>query len=198
MAIRKDQALTVGQFFPSSDKNVIYHCYLNNTAGFLRDFIIFSVLIGFFAFLIMQFFGLIIVLFSWVIIIPWLVPKHYKFIQVNKHVLAFGTGSFFTLLQSYFKEIYDIKKVRYNDIYHLRLDRWYSKKRGGKIDSFGRVEVKINDTEQFYILIHSSDLARLVKVLETHQFQSKVHKSRSRDELLLIFPLSPNFSESGD
>jgi hypothetical protein len=197
LAIRKDQALTVGQFFPSSDKNVIYHCYLNNTAGFLRDFIIFSVLIGFFAFLILQFLGLIVVLFSWVIIIPWLVPKHYKFIQINKHVLAFGSGSLIALLQSYFKEIYEIEKVRYDDIYHLRLNRWYSKKRGGKIDSFGRVEVKINATEQFHILIHSSDLARLVKVLETHRFQSKIHKSRSRDELLLIFPSSPNFSELG-
>jgi hypothetical protein len=185
----------VGQFFPSSDKNVIYHCYLNNTAGFLRDFSIFSVLIGFFAFLIMQFLGLLIVIFSWVIIIPWLVPKHYKFIQINKHVLAFGSGSFPALLLSYFREIYEIKRLKYNDIFHLRFDRWYSKKRGGKIDSFGRVEVKINDTEQFHILIHSSDLARLVKILETHNFQSKVHKSRSRDELLLIFPSSPNFTE---
>ncbi|MFW9903863.1 MAG: hypothetical protein ACFFFH_05985 [Candidatus Thorarchaeota archaeon] len=197
MAIRKDQALTVGQFFPSSDKNVIYHCYLNDTAGFLKDFIIFSLLIGFFTFLIMQFLGLIVVLLSWVIIIPWLVPKHYKFIQINKHVLAFGTGSFLALLRSYFKEIYVIKKFSYNEIYHLRLDRWYSKKRGGIMDSFGRVEVKINDTKQFHILIHSSDLTRLVKILETHRFQSKVHKSRSRDQLLLIFPPSPNFSESG-
>ncbi|MFX1507590.1 MAG: hypothetical protein ACFFDC_16010 [Promethearchaeota archaeon] len=197
MAIRKDQALTAGQFFPSSDKNVIYHCYLNNTTGFLRDFIIFSVLIGFFAFLIMQFLGLIVVLISWVIIIPWLVPKHYKFIQINKYVLAFGMGSFLALLQSYFKEIYEINKFRYNDIQHLKLDRWHTKKRGGKIDSFGRIEVKINDTEQFNILIHTSDLVRLVKILETHRFHSKVHKSRSRDELLLIFPSSPKFPEYG-
>ncbi|MFX1515254.1 MAG: hypothetical protein ACFFC6_03030 [Promethearchaeota archaeon] len=195
MAIRKDQALTMGEFYPPSDKNVIYHCYLNNTTGFLKDFSIFSVLIGFFAFLILQLLGFLIVIFSWIIIVPWLVPKHYKFIQINKHIVAFGTGSMLTLIKSYFKEIYKIEKSRYNDIHSLRLDRWHSKKRG-KIDSFGRIEIKIKGTK-FYMLLHTSDLTRLVKILETHRFQSKVQKSRSRDELLLIFPSSPYYSDLG-
>jgi hypothetical protein len=99
-------------------------------------------------------------------------------------------------LRSYFKEIYKIEKIRYNDIQHIKLDRWHSKKRRGKIDSFGRIEVKINDTERFNFLIQTSDLVRLVKILETHRFQSKVHRSRSRDELLLVFPSSPHFSET--
>ena len=197
MAIRKDQALMAGKFFPPSDKNVIYHCYLNNTFGFLRDFVILSVLIGFFAFLIIQFLGLIIVLISWVFIVPWLVPKHYKFIQLNKYSLVFGTGSFFALLRSYFRVIYNIEKARYSDIHYLRLDRWLSKKRG-KDDSFGRIEVKISDNKPiFHFLIHSSDLAHLVKILETHRFHSKVHRSRSRDELSLTFPSSPHYSDLG-
>ena len=183
----------MGKFYPPSDKNVIYHCYLNNTTGFIKDCTIFSILIGFFAFLILQFLGLIIVLLSWIIIVPWLIPKHYKFIQINNHIVAYGTGSFPNLVKSYFKEIYKIEKSRYSDIHYLRLDRWHSKKRG-KIDSFGRIEVKFSDKSVFYILITISDLARLVKILETHRFQSKVNKSRSRDELMLIFPSYPNFS----
>jgi len=113
-------------------------------------------------------------------------------------MIAFGTGSFLTLVQTFFQEIYKTEKSRYNEIHYLRLDRWHSKKRG-KIDSFGRIEVKISDTKSvFHILITTSDLARLVKILETHRFQSKVHKSRSRDELLLIFPSSPYYSKSGN
>ena len=117
--------------------------------------------------------------------------------QINKHIIVFGTGSFIALLQSYFKDLYKTEKRRYNDIHYLRFDRWHSKKRG-KIDSFGRIEVKISDTKPiFHILIHTSDLTRLVKILETHRFQSKVHKSRSRDELLLVFPSSPYYSDPG-
>lgn len=198
MAIRKDQALTLGEFHPPSDKNTIYHCQLNNITGFIKDFAIFSLLIGFFTFLLIQFVGLIIVLLSWIIIVPWLVPKHYKFIQINKHMIVFGTGSIRALIQSKFKSMYRTEKSRYNDIHYLRLNRWHSKKLGGKIDSFGRIEIKINDTKPlFHILIHPSDLARLVKVLETHPFHSKPHKSRSRDESILIFPSSPSYSNPG-
>lgn len=199
MAIRKDQALTAGEFYPPSDKNVIYHCHLNNTTGFLKDFIIFSVLISFFAFLMIQFLGLIIVLLSWILIVPWLVPKHYKFIQINKHIILFGTGSILALIQSNFKNIYKTEKSQYSDIHYLRLDRWHSKKLRGKIDSFGRIEIKVSDIKPiFHILLHPSDLTRLVKVLEAHQLHSKVQKSRSRDELILVFPSSPHYSPKRD
>ncbi|UCG01412.1 MAG: hypothetical protein JSW11_17555 [Candidatus Heimdallarchaeota archaeon] len=198
MAIKKDQAITAGEFFPPSNKNVIYHCYLNNTAGFLKDFVIFSFLIGIFAFLIIQFMGLVVVLLSWIIIVPWLLPKHYKFIQINKHILAFGTGSIPALIKSNFKIIYQIEKTRYIDLHYIKLDRWHTKKRGGKIDSFGRIEVKTDDIEPiFQILIHPSDLSRLLKTLESHRLHSKVQKSRSRDELLLLFPSSPYYSNPG-
>ncbi|MFX0124429.1 MAG: hypothetical protein ACFFAE_12375 [Candidatus Hodarchaeota archaeon] len=198
MAIRKDQALTVGEFYPPYDKNAIYHCNLNNTTGFLKDLIIFSVLIGFFAFFIIQFLALLIVLLSWIIIVPWLVPKHYKFIQLNKHVVIFGIGSILALIKSTFKTIYKTEKLRYNDIHYLRLDRWHSKKLGGKIDSFGRLEIKINETEpRFRFLIHPTDLVRLIKVLETLRFHSKTKILRSRDEIVLIFPSSPSYSDPG-
>ena len=198
MAIGKNQALTLGEFYPSSDKNVIYHCHLNNTRGFLRDITIFSIIIGFFAFLIMQWWTLVVTPFFWIFIIPWLVPKHYRFIQINKYVVAFGTGSILALIRSKIKTIYELEKNRYSDIHYLRLDRWQRKKFGGKIDSFGRIEIKINDNKPiFQILIQNTDLTKLVKILEAHRFNSKVQKSLFRGELMLVFPSSPRYNTSG-
>lgn len=197
MAIGKNQALTLGEFYPSSDKNVIYHCHLNNTRGFLRDITIFSIIIGFFAFLIMQWWTFVVTLFSWIFIVPWLVPKHYRFIQINKYVVAFGTGSILALIRSKIKTINKLKKKRYSDIHYLKLDRWQRKKYGGKMDSFGRIAIKINDNKPiFQILIHTADLSRLITILEGHQFHSKVQKKLSRGELILIFPSSPHFTNA--
>ncbi len=197
MAIGKNQALTLGEFYPSSDKNVIYHCHLNNTRGFLRDITIFSFIIGFFAFLIMQWWTFIVTLFSWIFIVPWLVPKHYRFIQINKYVVAFGTGSILALIRSKIKTINKLEKKRYSDIHYLKLDRWQRKKYGGKMDSFGRIAIKINDNKPiFQILILTADLSRLITILEGHQFHSKVQKKLSRGELILIFPSSPHFTNA--
>lgn len=198
MAIAKSQALISGEFYPPSDKNVIYRCHLNNTTGFLRDLSIFSVLIGFFTFLILQWIALLVVPLSWVIIVPWLIPKHYRFIQINKNVVAFGIGSILALIHSRMKTIYTLEKNRYSDIYYLRLDRWQRKKFGGKMDSFGRIEIKINNIKPiFQILIDTTDLVQLVKILESHRFHSKVQKIRSRGELMMIFPSSPRYYNAG-
>ncbi|MFX0013103.1 MAG: hypothetical protein ACFFB2_04685 [Promethearchaeota archaeon] len=196
MAIGKDQALTPGEFFPSSDKTVIYRCYLRNTSGFLRNSLIFTVLFGFFAFLFVQWSSFLIVPFTWLFIIPWLVPKHYRFVQINKYAVAYGIGSIFSLFQSRMKSIYKVEKSRYNDIHYLKLDRWQRKKIGGKIDSFGRIEIKIADNKPiFQILIETTDLIQLIKVLESHRFQSKVQKKLLQAELVLIFPPSHNYIE---
>ncbi|MFX1283605.1 MAG: hypothetical protein ACFFB5_08115 [Promethearchaeota archaeon] len=195
MAIGKDQALTQGRFYPSSDKKVIYQCALNNTTGFLKDITIFSVLIGFFTFLIMQSLAFLAVLLSWIIIVPWLTPKHYKFLQIDKHVITYGTGSIFALLRSKMKTIYILERNRYRDIHYLRLDRWIRKKFGGKMDSFGRVQIKVNNSKPiFHMLIESTDFTKLVKILEAHRFDSKVQKTLSRGELMLIFPSSPRYT----
>lgn len=198
LAIGKDQALTSGEFYPSSDKNAIYRCRLNNTTGFLMDVGLFSVLIGFFTFFIVQWIALIVVPLSWVLLTPWLTPKHYRFIQINKHSVVLGTGSILALFQSRFKSLYRVDRGRYNDIFHLRLDLWIRKKFGGKLDSFGRIEIKINDSKPiFRILIETDDFTRLVKILESYRFDTKVQKNRARDELLLVFPSSPRYTKKG-
>ena len=195
MAIGKDQTLTQGVFYPPSDKSVIYRCSLNNTTGFVRDFTIFSVLIGFFTFLIIQSLALLVVLLSWIIIVPWLTPKHYRFLQIDKHIITYGTGSIFELFRSKMKTIYNLERNRYGDIFYLRLDRWQRKKLSGKIDSFGRIEIKVNNSKPiFHMLIQTTDLTKLVQILEAHRFHSKVQKSLSRGELMLIFPSSPHFN----
>lgn len=198
LAIGKDQALTQGRFYPSSDKSVIYRCTLNNTTGFLKNITIFSILIGFFTFLIIQSLALLIVILSWIIIVPWLTPKHYRFLQINKHVVAYGTGSIFELIRSKIKTIYNLERYRYRDIHYIQLDRWQRKKFGGKIDSFGRVVIKVSNTKPiFQMLIQTNDLTKLIKILEAHRFHSKVQKSLSRGELMLIFPSSPRYNASG-
>ena len=197
MAIGKNQAITLGEFYPSSDENVIYHCHLNNTRGFLRDITILSIIIGFFAFLIMQWWTFVVTLFSWIFIVPWLVPKHYRFIQINKYVVAFGTGSILALIRSKIKTIYKLEKNKYGGIHYLRLDRWQRKKYGGKMDSFGRIVIKINDNKpKFQILIHTADLSRLITILKGHRFHSKVQKKLSSSELILVFPSSPHFTNA--
>lgn len=196
MAIAKDQSLTKGEFYPTSDKNTIYLCYLNDTRGFLLDLIVFSVLIGFFSFFLVQLAALLVVLLAWCFYIPYIIPKHYKFIQINKHTLAFGTGSISTLITSRLKTIYHFEKQRYGDIYYLKLDRWEKKKMKEK-DSFGRIEIKTSEDKPiFHFLINSDDLTRLVKILEIHRFHSNVQKKRSRGELMLIFPASPRYVKS--
>ncbi len=50
LAIGKDQALVQGVFYPTSDKNVIYRCQIDDTIGFLKDFVIFSGITGIFTF----------------------------------------------------------------------------------------------------------------------------------------------------
>ncbi|UCE15003.1 MAG: hypothetical protein JSV04_07440 [Candidatus Heimdallarchaeota archaeon] len=196
MAIGKDQSLTPGEFYPTSDQNVIYLCYLNNTRGFLLDLTVFSVLIGFFSFLFVQLAALLVVIVAWCFYIPYIVPKHYKFIQLNKHTLAFGSGSVPSLISSGFKTIYKLEKQRYRDIHYLKLDRW-EKRKGEKADSFGRIEIKISEDKAiFHFLINSDDLARLAKILEEHRFHSKVQKKWSRGELMLVFPTSPRYVKS--
>ncbi len=187
-----------GEFYPSSDKNAIYRCRLNNTTGFLIDITLFSVLIGFFTFFIVQWVALIVVPLSWVLLAPWLTPKHYRYIQINKHSVVLGTGSILALINSGFNSLYRLDKGRYSDLHYLRLDLWIRKKFGGKLDSFGRVEIKISDLKPiFRILIETNDFTRLVKILESHKFHSKVQKNQSRDELLIVFPSSPRYSKKG-
>ncbi len=198
MAIGKDQAITAGEFYPSSDKNAIYRCRLNNTTGFLIDLTLFSVLIGFFTFFIIQWVALVVIPLSWILLVPWLTPKHYRLIQINKHSVVLGTGSILALYHSRFKSLYRLDKGRYSDIHYLRLDLWIRKKFGGKLDSFGRIEIKVNDIKPiFRILIETSDFTQLRKILESYKFHPKVQKTQARDELLLIFPSSPRYTKKG-
>ncbi|MFX0185388.1 MAG: hypothetical protein ACFE95_20085 [Candidatus Hodarchaeota archaeon] len=193
MAISKDQVLIQGRFHP--DKNTIYLCHVNNAVGLVKDVIIFSILIGFFAFFLMQWFALIIVPLTWPFILWFILPKHYRIIQLKTHVVIFGTGSLVSLIRK--MAIISPEKYRYSDISYLRFEKWEKIKRKGKKDSFGRIEVSVGDTKAlFSILIQVGDLSQLVKIFEAHRFQTKVQKSRSRGELLLVFPTSPLYNSS--
>jgi hypothetical protein len=192
MAISKNQVLSPGTFYPHSDKKIVYRCQVSDTTGFLKDIGMFSILIGFFAFFLMEWRALIVIIVSWPILMTWLIPKHYKFVQFEKYSALFGYGSILELLRQ--RRIYKLRKIKFDDIYHIRFDRWERKKRGDQDDSFGRIEIKFNDNNTiFEILVEVIDLAKLVKIYETYRFQPKVQRKKSRGEFMIIFPNSPLF-----
>ncbi|MFX0084875.1 MAG: hypothetical protein ACFFAU_04310 [Candidatus Hodarchaeota archaeon] len=192
MAMSKNQVLSPGTFYPTSDKKIVYRCQVRDTTGFLKDIGMFSVLIGFFAFFLIEWYAILVIIVSWLILATWLIPKHYKFIQFEKYTALFGYGSILELIRQH--RIYKLRKIKFDDIYHIRLDRWERKKRGGQDDSFGRIEIKFDNSNQiFEILIEVFDLTKLVKIFETYRFQSKVQKKKLRGEFMIIFPNSPFF-----
>lgn len=194
MAISKNQALSNGTFSPSSDKKILYYCQVQDTTGFVKNMGLFSILIGFFAFFLMQWGASIAIILSWPVLITWLLPRHYKFVKFEKYSIIFGSGSVLSLFKQY--QLYNLKKFRFDDIHHIRFDRWEKKKRGGQMDSFGRIEIKFdNSSSNFEILIKARDFAKLIKIFEKYKFQSQVQRKYSRGELILIFPNSALFGE---
>jgi len=192
MAMSKNQVLSPGTFYPHSDKKIIYRCQVSDTTGFLKDIAMFSILIGFFAFFLMEWDALMVIIASWPILMTWLIPKHYKFVQFEKYSALFGYGSILELIRQH--RIYRLRKIKFDNIYHIRFDRWERKKRGGQDDSFGRIEIKFDDSNTiFEILIEVFDLNKLVKIFEAYRFQFKVQRKKSRGELMIIFPKSPLF-----
>ncbi|MFX0149990.1 MAG: hypothetical protein ACFFAJ_04355 [Candidatus Hodarchaeota archaeon] len=193
MLIRKDQVLKQGRFNP--DKNTIYLCSVNNTSGLLKDISIFTVLIGFFAFILLDWLSLIIVPLSWILILWFVLPKHYRFIQLEKHLVILGTGTLLSLIRK--RRIVALEKHHYNKISSIRFERWERRKKKGIKDTFGTIEINVGEGKPpFSILISAADLIRLVEYFEKYRFDIKVQKSRTRGELLLIFPSSPLFNSS--
>ncbi|MHA1973486.1 MAG: hypothetical protein ACTSW1_10860 [Candidatus Hodarchaeales archaeon] len=188
----KEQSLVRGTFFPE-DKLILYRLYIRNTSGFLKDMTLFSVVIGFFSFLMVKFMALVPVLISWPFLMFIILPRHYRFIQFNKHTVMFGEGSLKTLITSGFTRIIETQKMQYSDLQHIAMDKWTRKKWRGKRDTFGRCEIKTSSGSLFQILLDTYDLVQLIKVLEKHKFHSKVRKKRTRGELMLIFPHSPRY-----
>ncbi len=125
MAIRKDQVLIEGQFYSGEDKSTIYSCRLENTTGFLKDVTLFSILIGIFAFILMDWFSLFVVIISWPILSTWLIPKHYRYIQINKHSIIWGVGSMKSLILKF--SLFQLTKRKYDKIHYIILDRWEKK-----------------------------------------------------------------------
>ncbi|MHA2224022.1 MAG: hypothetical protein ACXAC8_02385 [Candidatus Hodarchaeales archaeon] len=191
MAIGKFHSLTSGKFYPVTEKNVIYRCSVSDTQGFLKNMSFYSIIFGTFSFLLIQWLGLLVVILSWLYFVPFLIPKHYMFIQLNKHSVVFGKGSFRTLISSKLKNIYNLKKKKYSEIHLLRFDRWKKGTMKRKDDSFGRIEVKMFDNvPTFQFLIETNDLAQLIKIFEKYRFSLKVQKKRSRRGLMLTFETS--------
>ena len=194
MAIAKDQTLVRGEFFPKSNQNIIYRLYIKNTIGFIKEISLFSILIGFFSFFLIGLGAFIPVIITWPILIAWLLPRHYRYLQLDKHVLIIGVGSWRTMVATRFTKLIKLKKIQYGEIHHITIDRWTRKNFRGKRDNFGRVEIKINlKSPSFQILLDPKDITQLIKVLDSHKFHCKVLKKHSRNEFLLIFPLSPYF-----
>ncbi len=185
MAIRKDQELVSGQFSPN--KNVIYMCQVNNSNGLIKDIFITTVILGVFSLLLVQWMTIIIIPISWITMIGFFLPKHYRFIQFNKHTLVLGLGSIPSLIKN--RSIYNLSKFRYDEIKSVRLDRWERKRKLDKKDSFGRIEINFLEVKKkpFEFLIKTEDLLRLMKTFESYKFQVKVEKTRTRRELLLRF-----------
>lgn len=193
MAQRKDQHVSEGVFYPQSDKLSIFKCISQNTWGFIKEISLYSAVIGAFAFLLTEWFALIIVPLSWPFIINSLLPKYYTFISFNKHSISFGKGSLYSLISK--QSLLSSDKKQYKELHHIRFNRYEKKKRGGTRESFGRIELKLDsDKPIFYYLITGDDLSRLVKIFDSYRFQNKVNKVRSRGELLLIFEKSPRYS----
>lgn len=194
MAISKNQVLSPGIFYPTADKKIVYQCQVNDTIGFLRNIGLFSILIGIFGFFLMQWNAIFVVILSWPILMTWLIPRHYRYIQFEKYSLIYGTGSIRTIITK--KSLLSLNKHKFDIIHYIKFDRWEKKKRGGGKDSFGRIEIKINNATPFFeILVDSVDLIRLVKIFEKHKFQTKVYRKVSQGELMIIFPNSPRFQQ---
>ncbi len=191
---RKDQSISKGTFYPDGDNLNIFKCTIANTTGFLKDISLFTILIGFFAFFLTEWLALIIIPICWPFLIAYLMPKHYKYLQLNKHSAICGSGSFKHLILSRFSSFFPQKKFYYKDIVSIRFNKWEKGKRGGKKDKFGKVEIRTDlQTSTFDFLTTGEDLSRLVKIFDTHRFTTKVNKVRSRGELMLIFPNSPRY-----
>jgi len=192
---RKNQSLSKGAFYPEGDTLNVYKCVITNTTGFLKDISLFTVLIGFFAFFLTGWLALIIIPISWLFLIAYLMPKHYKYLQLNKYSAICGTGSFKHLILSKFSSLYPQNKFIYKDIVSIRFNKWEKGKRGGKKDLFGKIEIRTDLlTTPFSFLTTDEELSRLVKIFDKHRFDTKVNKIRSRGELILIFPNSPRYN----
>lgn len=193
MAQRKDQDLSNGVFYPQSDKLSIFKCITQNTWGFIKEIGLYSVIIGVFAFLLTEWFALLIVPLSWPFIMNSTLPKYYAYISFSKHSVSYGKGSLYSLISK--QSLITSDKRQYKELHHIRFNRYEKKKRGGNRESFGRIELKLDSTKPiFHFLITGEDLSRLVKIFDSYRFQNKVNKNRSRGELLLIFQNSPRYS----
>jgi hypothetical protein len=193
MAQRKDQSIQSGEFYPFKDKLTIYRCEVRNTKGFLRDVLLATVIVGFFSFFLLEWYALLVVPISWPFLVQYSLPIHYKSLQFNKYSFMFAKGSLKALFLS--QSLYKWNKYLYGDIFHVRFNKWEKKKRGGVKDQFGKIEIMLDQKSPiFHFLITVEDLTRIIKIFDTHRFNSKVAKKRSRGELMLIFPLSPRYN----
>jgi hypothetical protein len=121
-----------------------------------------------------------------------MLPKHYAYISISKHSISFGKGSLKSLILE--RSLFSSNKKLYNEIHHIRFNRWEKKKRGAKKDYFGKIELKHDQLQSiFYFLTTGEDLIKLVKIFDTYRFNVKVNKIRSRGELMLIFQKSSRF-----
>ncbi|MFW9997718.1 MAG: hypothetical protein ACFFD4_37105 [Candidatus Odinarchaeota archaeon] len=199
MTVSKYHRIMKGLFF-TKDPKIIYRCEVRDTKGLiisllfnciLSTLFIFWLLFDVFSSLNLEVVPFIIVFVIWLIIIAWQLPKKYRYIQFNNYTLVLGTGSFTAIFKSWFQTKFVLKKMRYDSIEYIRLDRWVNPKK--KPQSFGRIEIKIDSTSGFQIFVPVNDMRELIRIFDKHRFQKKPRKIQKQDEWFFIFPNSPAY-----
>lgn len=186
MAISKDQMLTPGQFFPPHAENTVYYCRVHDTIGLIKDVVLFSFVVGIFSILLFGWLTVVVLLITWIFLLVIFLPKHYKLVQLDKHVVLYGVGSFSSLLSQ--RNLYRLTKFRYIDLDFIKFDKWEKRIRGRKHDRFGRIQIKDRlQPVPFHILVSDKDLGQLIKIFQSHHFATKMEKNLSPRELVLLF-----------
>jgi hypothetical protein len=186
MAISKDQILNPGKFYPPHAENTIYYCRVHDTRGLLKNVVLFSFVVGIFSILLFDWLTVGVLLITWIFLLVVFLPKHYKLIQLDKHVVLYGIGSFSSLVLK--RNLYQLTRIRYIDLDSIRFDQWERRTRGRNPDRFGRIQIKNRlEPALFHILVSTGDLGRLMKIFQKYRFASKVEKKFSSRELVLLF-----------
>jgi hypothetical protein len=134
-----------------------------------------------------------LVVVAWVIILAWQIPKKYRYIQFNNYTFVISKGSLIGFFKSYFQTIFSLKRIRYDQIEFIRLDRWVNPKK--KPQTFGRIEIKIDYQNGFQMYIPVNDMRELIRVFSKHRFQKKPRIIQKSDEWLFVFPNSPAYED---
>ncbi|MHA1168006.1 MAG: hypothetical protein ACTSP4_11430 [Candidatus Hodarchaeales archaeon] len=202
--ISKNHAIKSGIFYPK-DPKLVYRCIVKDYKSFVLNTVFFCLFSAIFIFwllfdvfesLKLGFVVYLLILTTWFIIINLIIPKKFRFIQINKSTIVTSRGSLSTFFSTWFRTGFSLKGSRFDKIEYLRLDRWINPKKKPK--TFGRIEVKYSEEYGFEIFIPVEDMIKLIGILTKQRYQKKPRIVQEKDELVLIFPSSPAYDKFTD